>query len=501
MKLSIRSKIIFTYGLLVLLFVGVVAVSFYRVQKIGASLSLVQTGYLPIVKTVNSFFNFYHLDDTFDVNKIMANSDNALFIESITIHNPRLLETELRRSINDARSALSEHSPDFQQQALGRITELAESFLLEHRRYAELLRSVVSDILDGESAKAIARNEELLQGKRLIRSRVDFLSRQIDNRIRSTISSAVREEKTTLLTTLILSAITLAFGLFIVLIAIFSLRPLDQLKEVAREIAAGDLQKRARIHTEDEVGDLAREFNKMADAIQERDVALHQQQEQLLQSERMAVVGRMASKISHEVRNPLNALSLNVELLADELKAEPAKKTLQSISEEIERLRQVTENYLSLSRSPRQGIEETDVGAMLDHLVSIARPECEERGLHFRAEISEFLPKIRTNASRLEQAVLNLVRNAMDALPHGGLFGLRAKAEEKGIVIEVWDRGPGISEDIRSRIFEPFFSTKEKGTGLGLAIAAEIVRDQQGTISCISALQEGTQFTIHLPIA
>src|SRR5262249_13831171 len=157
------------------------------------------------------------------------------------------------------------------------------------------------------------------------------------DRIRQGIHATAKQERDAVVLTLSLFGVTLLCALLIVAVAILSLRPLELLKRAAREIAAGDLHQRVPVRRDDEVGSLATEFNRMADSIQQRDDAIRRQQEQLLQSEKMAVVGRMAAKISHEVRNPLNALSLNVEMLEDEVSPE-SKKTVKAISTEIERL-------------------------------------------------------------------------------------------------------------------------------------------------------------------
>ena len=150
-------------------------------------------------------------------------------------------------------------------------------------------------------------------------------------------------------------------------------------------------------------------------------------------------------------------------------------------------------------RSPRRTTEYADLGGILDHLGSLIQAECARKQLIFEAEWEPPLPEVRGDSSRLEQAILNLLRNAMESMPNGGRFGLSAGVENGHAIVRVWDQGPGIPADLRTKIFEPFFTTKEKGTGLGLAITSEIIREEGGSVTCESAPDRGTTFTLQLP--
>ena len=482
------------------LFLTVSGYGIVRLRELGARLNSIQTGYLPILKTVNSFLTFYHLDESFEVSKVVANRSNRLFLDSVLIHNPRLLESGLRRAYEDAKTALGPNPRPYDRHALIRIRQLTEEVVKQQEAYTHVIRRVLDDLEKGQTQKAFARNDELLRYKRIVRARIDFLSRRVDERIRQSINATVNEERRAFAFFFALSAGTLVLAFVIGLVAILSLRPLGELKRAAREIAAGDLHQRVQIKSHDEVGDLAREFNRMADAIEQRDNALRKQQEQLIQSEKMAVIGRMASKISHEVRNPLNALSLNFEMLQDEARTDEARKTLQAMQTEIDRLNRVTDNYLTLARTPKPESRDADLKTVLTHLDSLVRAECDRKNVRFQMDVSPELPSVRTDGTRMEQAFLNLFRNAVEAAGPGGSVGLQARAENGSIVVEVWDNGPGIPPDVLPRIFEPFFTTKEKGTGLGLAITSEIVREEGGSIECRSTPGEGTRFRVALPI-
>jgi signal transduction histidine kinase len=500
MRLSVRTRILGTYAVLLLLFGAVLLAGFQRLERIGDRLDVVREGYLPIVKTVNSFFNFYHIDETFDVHRLMANQNNRLFLESVGVHNPKLFESGLRQGLENARRAFSGNRSPAEERWFGRISALIDEVVDQHSRYTRLIQAVIADLDAGRADAALAQHDEVTRQKRLLRNRIDFLSRRLDERIRFGIEETVKEERKAALFTLILSSVILVCTLLIGLVALFALRPLGELKKAAQEIAAGDLRQRVDIRTNDEVGDLAREFNRMADAILERDETLRKQQEQLIQSEKMAVIGRMASKISHEVRNPLNALSLNVEMLEDRVTDPDAKTRLQAMAAEIDRLNRVAESYLALGRRPEPNVQPVQPAQFLRQLETLVQPECLRRGLTMTVSIADSLPELRLDSGRLEQAVLNLVRNAMEAVGHKGEFGIRAHTEKNELCIDVWDKGPGIHPDQFTRIFEPFYTTKEKGTGLGLSITNEIVQEQGGTVSCRSNPGIDTVFTIRLPV-
>ena len=499
MQISVRTKVLTTYAILAILVTVVFSSSILRLRQIGTRLNIIQHAYLPIVKTTNSFFNFYHLDETFDVGKIRVNHRNALFIDSITIANPKLMETGLRKGIADAKIILKKRPNKVERRQIKRMEAIVDDLLKQHTSYITFIKELLDNIQSGQVNLALTKNDELIQKKRIVRSRIEFLSRRTDDNIRRGINDTVKEEQRAVLWTLGLAGITLIFASIIGLLALLSLRPLERLKKAAREIAAGDLRQRVDIQSRDEVGALAAEFNRMADSIEQRDEALRKQQEQLVQSERMAVVGRMASKISHEIRNPLNALGLNIEMLNDEMKGKKHQKALSTMSSEIDRLNRVAENYLSVSRTPKLKKEEVNIGEMIERLEVLLQRECEKAEIEMHVDMTKPIPNIQADSARLEQAFLNLVRNAIEITPKKGSFGVNVRHEGNKIVVEVWDKGDGISKDDLPHIFEPFYTTKTKGTGLGLAITNEIIREQGGTIECDSIPGDGTRFRVTLP--
>jgi signal transduction histidine kinase len=281
-----------------------------------------------------------------------------------------------------------------------------------------------------------------------------------------------------------------------------TLRPLRVLRERTRQIAGGDYAHRTGVRSRDEIGDLAREFDGMAHAIEERE-------HKLIRSERLATVGRMAAHITHEIRNPLASVGLYVELLADEIGADKAeaRRLVQAIGNEVDRLSEITETYLRFVRLPKPKLEREDLGAVTASVMEFARGELALAGVALELDVAGDLPDVAADESQLRQALLNLVRNAREAMPDGGRLRVEVGPDGEavpgraspGVRLTVTDSGPGIAAENLARVFEPFFSTKEKGTGLGLALVQQIVSEHGGRIEVQSPPGGGTRFTILLP--
>lgn len=277
-----------------------------------------------------------------------------------------------------------------------------------------------------------------------------------------------------------------------------TLWPLRVLRERTRQIAGGDYAHRTGVRSRDEIGDLAREFDAMAHAIEERE-------QKLIRSERLATVGRMAAHITHEIRNPLASVGLYVELLGDEVgdNAE-AHRLLGSIGGEVDRLSEITETYLRFVRLPKPKLEHEDLGAIATAVLEFARGELALAGVKLEIDIASGLPDVAADESQIRQALLNLVRNAKEAMPEGGQLRVSLVLEtlETGarwLRLIIADSGPGIAAEDLPKIFDPFFSTKEKGTGLGLALVQQIVSEHGGRIEVEMPPAGGTQFAILLP--
>ena len=301
----------------------------------------------------------------------------------------------------------------------------------------------------------------------------------------------------------VLGALTLAVGVVVSLHIRRLLAPLARVTDRARAVARGDLTAREVQTSDDEIGQLEAAFEKMVSG-------LSHAQALALSNERLAAIGKMAAHVTHEIRNPLSAMGLNVELLAEELSAPRVPEgnrrsevgsLLAAIQREVQRLEQLSDEYLRVARLPQPRMEADDVASVVREVVAFARLEIEREGCSVELEIADPLPTALFDEAQLRQALLNLLRNAREAMPAGGPIAVRVMAEGMGVVVDVDDRGGGIPEEIRSRVFDPFFSTKGEGTGLGLAITRHIVQAHGGTVTCEPRAEGGTRFRLALPIA
>ncbi len=223
----------------------------------------------------------------------------------------------------------------------------------------------------------------------------------------------------------------------------------------------------------------------------------------LIQTERLAAIGRMAAHVTHEVRNPLSSIGLNVDMLGDEVHDEGAesRRLLESIQQELERLESITEEYLRLARLPEPSLTPEDPTHLLRDLADFVRREMDASGVELRVDIAAPLPPVAMDEPQLRQALLNLLRNAREAMPDGGVAKLEATRYDDGVRIQIHDEGAGIDDDEREHVFDLFYTTKERGTGLGLPLTQQIVVAHGGTIACKARLPTGTTFEIWLPAA
>ncbi len=224
--------------------------------------------------------------------------------------------------------------------------------------------------------------------------------------------------------------------------------------------------------------------------------------ERLAQSERLALIGQMLAQITHEVRNPLNAMSLNTELLAEELAQLDAARTSEAwdligtVSGEIDRLTEVTGHYLQLARRPAAQLALEDMPSLVADVVRLLHAELEQDGVTLHTEIHDPGPTW-VDGNQLRQALLNVVRNAVEAGARALQLTLAPVVDT--VQISLIDDGPGMTNEQVERAFDPFYSTKASGTGLGLAICRQILEDHHGTITVDTAPGRGATLTMVLP--
>jgi signal transduction histidine kinase len=228
-------------------------------------------------------------------------------------------------------------------------------------------------------------------------------------------------------------------------------------------------------------------------------------QEELVKRERLAALGELSAVVAHEVRNPLGVIFNAMGPLRRLLQPTgDARMLLDIVGEEADRLNRIVADLLDFSRPPVPSLERESLAALLEDLLDAVRNDPSSRGVTIVAELSPALPPVRIDARMIRQALLNVVQNAIQAMPRGGTVRISAHREEAAGVpwatVVVADEGPGVPPELAAQIFQPFFTTKATGTGLGLAVVKRIVEDHRGRIELGSPPGGGTTFTVRLPI-
>jgi two-component system, NtrC family, sensor kinase len=305
-------------------------------------------------------------------------------------------------------------------------------------------------------------------------------------------------------------------------------RPLKRLKDGTHELADGNLGFQLEVESTDEAGELATSFNRMSlqlraaneeivswaktleDRVEEKTRELKRAHAHVLQVEKMATIGKMAAVVAHEINNPLAGILTYAKLLRRWVergevvtpKKDEAEQCLDLIAAESRRCGDLVKNLLTFSRASQMNVQTSDLNTIVDRGIRLVTHQMEMNAIELHLDLAEGLPSLQCDPGQIEQVILALVINAIDAMPRGGSLWLstRFKAPHE-LVFQVRDDGSGIDPEVLERIFEPFVTTKEsgKGVGLGLAVSHNIIERHHGHIDVQSEVGKGTTFTVSLP--
>lgn len=223
--------------------------------------------------------------------------------------------------------------------------------------------------------------------------------------------------------------------------------------------------------------------------------------------DQFAEIAALAGGLAHEIRNPLSTISLNLNLLSEELQAAESARDRRmlnkvlTIQQECRHLQGILDAFLQFARLGELKLQPVDLGEIVTDFVRFYEAEAAERGIDISPHLAADLPLIQGDSDLLRQVLMNLARNAQQAMPDGGLLELQAYRDGDTVVLEVIDNGIGMDERTRSKMFQAFFSTRQAGSGLGLPTVRKIVEAHGGSISCESEPFRGTRFRISLPVA
>jgi two-component system nitrogen regulation sensor histidine kinase NtrY len=278
-------------------------------------------------------------------------------------------------------------------------------------------------------------------------------------------------------------------------------RRLEELAHAAQDVASGNWSSSVSVQGHDEVAQLAESFNHMTSE-------LLAQKERLVQTERVAAWRELARRLAHELKNPLFPLQLTVENLIraramnSEQFDEVFRESSQTLLAEISNLKGIIGRFSEFSKMPQPQLQSVQINEIVTAVAQLFQAQLQAPGrspIECRVQLADNLQPIAADGELLHRALSNLVLNAMDAMPNGGVLTLRIRSEDGKVVIEVADTGSGLTREECERIFTPYYTSKQHGTGLGLAIVQSVISDHGGRITVQSEPERGTTFTIELP--
>ncbi|MCO4770907.1 MAG: HAMP domain-containing protein [Deltaproteobacteria bacterium] len=523
--ISLRARVIAGYVVMLVLLLLVFGAVLGQLGQLRSDLALLSEGYLPLAQEIAGVASWSPQTDSqpgmierlyrerrvdaWIFKRIEGHLERSRLITEAMLGEP--LRDDDRASIEPIRAQVI--------LALKVADEIQDTHALFVAAVENAPASAVEMDLEQDADDPGVYVPRLLDLERQLDINLRILTKRISRRISRVVDRTRAAHRDAVVFAGAVSAVAFVVAILLLLNTHFALRPIRRLIAGAEHIREGSFAERVPVETRDEIGRLARSFNSMAASLEERERALERRTEQLeealadlratqdrvIRTERLAAIGHMAAQIAHEVRNPLNALGLNADLLGEEISegnTDDAAEILGAIQNEVRRLTEITEAYLSVGRLPPLRLEVQPLAPIIEELV---RFQAEELGIAL-VEVSldlPALPEVHVDADQLRQALLNILRNAVEALAEhgGGAVRISAAMEGAWVLIEIADDGPGMAAEHVSRIFDPFYSTKSTGSGLGLPLTQQVVGEHGGRIACISSPGEGTTFSIRLPVA
>ena len=248
------------------------------------------------------------------------------------------------------------------------------------------------------------------------------------------------------------------------------------------------------------VGELRQWAAGLEQRVAERTRQIEEKQAQVIRAEKLAAVGSLAASVAHEINNPLQAIALHLQLLADESLSPDGQQQLDVVQQEFSRIADIVGRLLDFQR-PQDGQQQTvNLAAALRHVLALADKQLQRAGVTLTQHIPSELPPVYAVENQLKQVFLNLILNGAEAMPTGGALTITACQDGDEIHIEFADTGPGLLPEVQAHLFEPFYTTKADGSGLGLAVSHEIIVNHGGTMTVHSKPGEGATFRVALPV-
>lgn len=297
-------------------------------------------------------------------------------------------------------------------------------------------------------------------------------------------------------------AILLCFVLLLVLLVLIE-RPLEELMDTIARVRRGDLTARVSFaKREDDVGQLGRQFNEMIERLDQNGQEIEElHRREMARAEHLATIGELAAGLAHEIRNPLAGIAGVVDIMGRELPPNsPSRGVINDVHREILRIQAILNDLLSYARPRPPDIHPANLNTTIEQAVLLARQQVLTKPVQILFEPVPTLPLVEHDPALIQQVILNLVLNGIQAISGPGQVRIDLQADRVSVEVQVSDTGRGISPEALPRIFKPFFTTRSEGTGLGLSLASGIVQAHGGRIEVSSTPGKGSHFRIWLPL-
>lgn len=298
--------------------------------------------------------------------------------------------------------------------------------------------------------------------------------------------------------TLVVFAIGIAMSIFL---ALRYTEPIHNVVLAAKNVAAGNLDQYLPENRRDEIGDLTKSFNFMVQRLKEN----RKLEERLREAEHLSAIGQLSRNIAHEIRNPLNYISLCIDHIKERYRPEspdkvgPFESLISGMKQEVHRLDKLVSDFLDYGRPLKLNLQMSRMEEVLSEVMEIVRIKADSEKITIM-EHYEFLPEIMLDRELIKTCFFNVVANALQAMPEGGILALRSRQLNGNFALHVSDTGAGISRENLQKIFEPFFTTKSNGLGLGLAITKRVMEEHGGRIDFVSEEGKGSEATLVIPL-
>lgn len=514
MRLSLATRIFIGYAVVLVTFGAVSLFSVTELHRNQIEIRLVSEGYLSVSQVASTIENLQknQADDTAQLGsaanvtkrRLLVQLSRRYFFESVNQKIEIGLATTLR---------MLEFAPDSEKPFIADLGQRFQTLGKDYEEYHRVAEAAWSVLVEPNPDAVLVeeRLDKLTRTESALSSSIQRIIGALNARTLERVRQAQEREQRTGVAIIGLSVIAIVIGLLATGLAARALRPVQTLIEGVSRIGRGDYSANLGIRGDDEIAVLAREFDTMARSLKEREAQLAQKQAELLSAERLAAVGRVSAQVAHEVRNPLSSIGLNVEMLGDQIGAahfddpeagREARELLNAVTREVDRITEITDEYLALARLPAPALRRDNLVALIESVLGFSSEELARARIDVIRNFPSVAIDVLVDENQIRQVVLNLMRNSREAMPEGGTLKLTIINTLGGIELHLCDTGKGLSAEARERLFEPFFTTKEGGTGLGLSLSRQIVQAHGGRLEAAtntSGLHTGTTFVLTLP--